>query len=125
VEPNAFTKISALGVEEQRVIVRTDLVDPPPETQRLGDRYRVEVRVAVWHSNDVLLVPSGALFREGSEWKTFAFDNGTAKKITLEAGHSDGCNTEVIKGLDAGAQVLLHPPDTVKENAAVQKRAAE
>ena len=125
VEPNAFTKISALGVEEQRVIVRSDLVDAPPEAQRLGDRYRVEVRVAVWHANNVLLVPSGALFRESSEWKTYVFDNGTAKRMTLEAGHSDGRMTEVIKGLEAGAQVLLHPPDTVKENAAVQKRAAE
>ncbi|MCE9518115.1 MAG: HlyD family efflux transporter periplasmic adaptor subunit [Verrucomicrobia bacterium] len=122
VEPAAFTKISALGVEEQRVIVLSDLVNPPAEAQKLGDRYRVEVRVSVWHGDDVLLVPAGALFREGSEWKTFVFEEGIAHKKTLEAGHSDGRMTEVIKGLTVGAEVLLHPPDTVKDGSAVQKR---
>ncbi len=122
VEPAAFTKVSALGVEEQRVFVLSDLVNPPPEAQRLGDRYRVEVRVATWHSDDVLLVPAGALFREGSDWKTFVFDKGTARKVTLEAGHSDGRMTEVIKGLDPGTEVLLHPPDTIKDGVAVKVR---
>lgn len=123
VEPAAFTKISALGVEEQRVIVLSDLVNPPPEAQKLGDRYRVEVRVAVWHSDDVLVVPAGALFREGSEWKAFVFDHGIARKKTLDASHSDGRLTEVLGGLEAGAEVLLHPPDTVKDGTAVQQRA--
>lgn len=122
VEPAAFTKVSALGVEEQRVYVLSDLVSPPPEAQKLGDRFRVEVRVAVWSANDVLLVPAGALFREGSEWKTFLFDGGIARKKTLEAGHSDGRMTEVLKGLDVGARVLLHPPDTVKDGAKVSIR---
>jgi len=124
VEPAGFTKISALGVEEQRVIVLSDLVNPPPEAQRLGDRYRVEVRVAVWHSDDALLCPAGALFREGSEWKTFVYDKGTARKTSLEAGHSDGRMTEVTKGLDVGAEVLLHPPDTVKDGVAVKNRGS-
>lgn len=123
VEPAAFTKVSALGVEEQRVIVLSDLVNPPPEARKLGDRYRVEVRVAVWHGKDVLLVPSGALFREGSEWKTFVFENGIARKRSVEAAHSDGRMTEVLNGLDAGAEVLLHPPDTVTDASAVRKRA--
>jgi HlyD family secretion protein len=122
VEPAAFTKVSALGVEEQRVIVLSDLVNPPAEAAALGDRYRVEVRVAIWHRDDVLLVPSGALFREGSEWKTFAFSGGAAKKVTLEAGRSDGRKTEVIKGLEAGTSVLLHPPDTVKDGVAMIAR---
>ena len=122
VEPAAFTKVSALGVEEQRVIVLSDLVNPPAEAKALGDRYRVEVRVAIWHRDDVLLAPSGALFREGSEWKTFTFSGGAAKKVTLEAGHSDGRKTEVIKGLEAGTAVLLHPPDTVKDGVAVTAR---
>lgn len=123
VEPAAFTKISALGVEEQRVFVLSDLVNPPPEAQRLGDRYRVEVRVAVWHGDNVLLAPAGGIFREGSEWKTFVYDNGVAKKITIEAGHSDGRMTEVLKGLDVGAEVLLHPPDTVKDGSTVKNRS--
>ncbi|HEY2572454.1 MAG TPA: HlyD family efflux transporter periplasmic adaptor subunit [Verrucomicrobiaceae bacterium] len=122
VEPAAFTKISALGVEEQRVIVLSDLVNPPPEAQKLGDRYRVEVRVAVWHGDDILIVPAGALFREGSEWKTFVFEGGTARKKSLEAGHSDGRMTEILGGLEAGAEVLLHPPDTVKDGTAVRRR---
>jgi len=109
-------------VEEQRVIVLSDMVNPPPDAQRLGDRYRVEVRVAVWHSDDALLAPAGALFREGSDWKTFVLKDGKAEKTTLDAAHSDGRMTEVLKGLPAGTQVLLHPPDTVKDGGAVKPR---
>ncbi len=122
VEPAAFTKISALGVEEQRVIVLSDMVNPPPEAQRLGDRYRVEVRIAIWHGDNVLLAPTGALFREGSDWKTFVLKDGKAEKVTLEAAHSDGRMTEILKGLEPGTQVLLHPPDTVKDGVAVNPR---
>jgi HlyD family secretion protein len=123
VEPAAFTKISALGVEEQRVYVLGDLIDPPEAAKALGDRYRVEVRVAVWHSDDVLAVPAGALFREGSEWKTYLYQNGSAKLVTLQAGHSDGRFTEVISGLKAGDKVLLHPPDNVQDGSAVVERS--
>ncbi|MFZ4764714.1 MAG: efflux RND transporter periplasmic adaptor subunit [Roseimicrobium sp.] len=123
VEPAAFTKVSALGVEEQRVVVLCDFINPPTAAQALGDRYRVEVRVAIWHRDDVLLVPSGALFREGSDWKTFLFTEGSARKVTVEAGRSNGRVTEVLRGLDAGASVLLHPPDTVKDGANVKPRA--
>jgi HlyD family secretion protein len=122
IEPAAFTKISALGVEEQRVHVLSDLVDPPQAAKALGDRFRVEVRVAVWHSDDVLVVPAGALFREGNLWKTFVYQNGTARLTTIEAGHSDGRFTEVLTGINAGEKVLLHPPDAVKDGAAVMER---
>lgn len=122
VEPAAFTKISALGVEEQRVIVLSDLIDIPEPAKALGDRYRVEVRVAVWHSDDVLIVPAGALFREGNAWKTYVFSDGTAKLTAVEAGHSDGRLTEILSGISAGDEVLLHPPDTVKDATAVIKR---
>lgn len=122
IEPAAFTKISALGVEEQRVYVLSDLVDPPEAAKALGDRYRVEVRVAVWHSDDVLVVPAGALFREGNAWKTFIYQEGAARLTTLEAGHSDGRLTEVLSGLKTGDQVLLHPPDTVKDGSSVKER---
>ncbi len=123
VEPAAFTKISALGVEEQRVIVLTDLVDTPAAAKSLGDRYRVEVRVAVWQVEKALIVPAGALFREGNTWKTYVFRDGTARLTTIEAGHSDGRFTEVLSGLGAGDEVLLHPPDTVKDGVSVTKRA--
>jgi HlyD family secretion protein len=122
IEPAAFTKVSALGVEEQRVLVLSDFEKDSPALKTLGDRFRVEVRVAVWHSDETLLVPAGALFREGSEWKTFLFDHGKARTITVEAGHSDGRLTEVLGGLKADDEVLLHPPDSVKEGSEVVKR---
>lgn len=122
IEPAAFTKISALGVEEQRVFVLCDLVNPTEQAKALGDRYRVEVRVAVWHSDNALVVPAGALFREGNLWKTFVFRDGKAQSITLEAGKTDGHFTEVVSGLAEGDEVLLHPPDTVKDGTPVTKR---
>lgn len=125
IEPAAFTKVSALGVEEQRVIVLSDLVNPPEAAKMLGDRYRVEVKIAIWHQDDGLLIPAGALFREGSEWKTFVFNQGKAVATTLEVGRTDGRMTQVVKGLEAGAQVLLHPPDSVKDGVAVVKRVVE
>lgn len=123
VEPAGFTKISALGVEEQRVIVVSDILATKAEAGSLGDRYRVEVRVAVWHSDNLLLVPSGALYREGSEWKTFLFDNGKAKVVSVQTGHTDGKLTEVIGGLKEGDRVLMHPPDSVKDGVGVKERA--
>ncbi|MCX6876616.1 MAG: HlyD family efflux transporter periplasmic adaptor subunit [Verrucomicrobia bacterium] len=122
IESAAFTKISALGVEEQRVLVLCDLIDPPPAAKALGDRFRVEVRVAVWHREEVLVVPSGALFREGNVWKTFVFRRGRAVSTTVDAGHSDGRLTEVLAGLSAGTEVLLHPPDAVKDGSRVTRR---
>ncbi|MBK1815468.1 HlyD family efflux transporter periplasmic adaptor subunit [Luteolibacter yonseiensis] len=123
VEPAAFTKISALGVEEQRVIVLSDLVEIPEAAKGLGDRYRVEVRVAIWHGDDVVVVPAGALFREGNAWKTYLFKDNTAKLTPVEAGHSDGRFTEILSGVAAGDELLLHPPDTVKDGTPVVKRA--
>lgn len=122
IEPAAFTKISALGVEEQRVIVLSDLDHPPGEAGALGDRYRVEVRVAVWHGDKVMLVPAGALFREGSEWQTFVHRAGVAHKTVVKTGRTDGRLTQVLDGLHEGDEVLLHPPDSVKDGIAVVKR---
>lgn len=122
IEPAAFTKVSALGVEEQRVLVLSDFVGQVPGLKSLGDRYRVEVRVAVWHSDDTLLVPAGALFREGSEWKTFLFNDGKARVATVKAGRTDGKLTQVLDGLKAGDEVLMHPPDTVKDGSELVKR---
>ncbi len=123
VEPAAFTKVSALGVEEQRVIVLSDLVDLPDAAKTLGDRFRVEVRVAVWHGDDVLVVPAGALFRQGNAWMTFVFSGGKAVLTPVEAGHSDGRFTEILSGIEAGTEVLLHPPDTVENGRRIVRRA--
>ncbi|GEP42649.1 efflux RND transporter periplasmic adaptor subunit [Brevifollis gellanilyticus] len=119
VEPAAFTKVSALGVEEQRVIVLSDLEPLPPEAKGLGDRYRVEVRVAVWHQEDVLLVPGGGLFREGTEWMTFVKDGNHAKKVKVQVGRTDGKMSQVLGGIEAGAEVLMHPPDSVVDGAEI------
>ena len=102
--------------------VLADLLDPPSGAKALGDRYRVEVRVAIWHSEDVLTVPAGALFRQGNVWKTFIYQNGKARLVSVEAGHTDGRLTEVLAGLNAGDKVLQHPPDTVKDGVAVAER---
>lgn len=122
IEPAAFTKISALGVEEQRVYVLADLIDPPEQAKALGDRFRVEARIAVWHSDDVLVAPAGALFREGNLWKTFVLRDGRAAIVTVEAGHTDGRRTQILSGLKPGEKVLLHPPDTVNDGTAVVER---
>ena len=124
VEPAAFTKISALGVEEQRVIVLCDLIEPPASVRTLGDRFRVEVRVAVWHSDDVLVAPAGALFRQGSVWKTFIYRDDRARLTTIDAGRSDGRRTQILSGLKAGDKLLLHPPDNVEDGSRVRERAA-
>jgi HlyD family secretion protein len=125
VEPAAFTKVSALGVEEQRVIVLSDLDPLPPEAKVLGDRYRVEVRVAVWNDDDVLLAPGGSLFREGAEWKSFVMKENKAVKVTVQIGHTDGKMAEVLSGLEVGMPLLMHPPDSVVDGSEVVRRVVE
>jgi HlyD family secretion protein len=122
IEPTAFTKVSALGVEEQRVLVLLDLVSPPQQAQALGDRYRVEARIQTWTSEQALTVPASALFRMGNEWKTFVVRDGKAHLTRVEVGHSDGKKSEVIDGLQAGDQVILHPPDAVTDESRVSTR---
>lgn len=124
VEPSAFTKISALGVEEQRVLVLCDFGGDSAETASLGDRYRVEVRIAVWHQPNVLTVPSGALFREGNAWKTYRLQQGRAVLTQVEVGRSDGRHTQVLAGLAERDVVLLHPPDNVRDGTEVEAGAA-
>lgn len=122
IEPSAFTKVSSLGVEEQRVLVLIDLVNPPAEAKALGDRFRVEARIATWHADDVLVVPSSALFRENNVWKTYRVIAGIAHKTDVAIGHSDGRKSEVLSGLSAGERVLLHPPDAVKDQSRVVEK---
>jgi len=119
VEPGAFTKISALGVEEQRVKVRVDFLDSTPPGRGLGDRYRVEARIVTWHGDDVLQVPTGALFRRGNEWMTFTIKERKARLRKIEIAHNNGVDAEVRSGLSEGDAVIVHPSDTVQDGASV------
>jgi HlyD family secretion protein len=122
VEPSAFTKISALGVEEQRVNVIVDLVTPPEERTMLGDAFRVEAHIVLWEQLSVLKAPMSALFREGEQWMAFVVEGGRAVKRTLRIGHSNGIEAEIIEGLRPGEHVIIHPSDLVSEGARVKGR---
>lgn len=122
VEPSAFTKISALGVEEQRVFVIADLVDPPERRPTLGDAYRVEARVIVWDSEEALRVPSGALFRREENWAVFVDNGGAAQLKIVKLGENNGLVAEVLEGLDEGASVILHPTDQIADGVSIQAR---
>ncbi len=122
IEPGGYTKISALGVEEQRVKVRVNFAEPIPPEHPLGDRFRVEARIVTWKSDRILQVPTGALFRRGGDWMTFLFDAGKARIAKVEIAHNNGVAAEVASGLHEGQRVLLHPPDTVADGANVKPR---
>jgi HlyD family secretion protein len=122
IEPAGFTKISALGVEEQRVNVVLDFVDPVAAWAALGDAYRVEVRVVVWEAPDVLKVPTAALFREGSRWAVYVLETGRARRTEVMLGHQTGQESEVTGGLSEGATVILHPGDTLAGGVRVEVR---
>ncbi len=122
IEPAGFTKISALGVEEQRVNVVLDFVDPAAAWTALGDAYRVEVRVVIWEGSGVLMVPTGALFREGEQWAVYVVESGRARRRLLELGHQNGREAEVVSGLEEGSRVILHPGDGLADGARVSER---
>jgi HlyD family secretion protein len=122
VEPAGFMKVSALGVEEQRVNVLIDFEDPSA-AKRLGDGYRVEVRVVVWREEDVVKVPVGGLFRRGSDWAAFRIEGEQVQLQPVELGQRNDEDAQVIKGLSAGQTVVLHPPDTLTDGARVRIRA--
>jgi HlyD family secretion protein len=122
VEPSATTKISALGVEEQRVNVVVDLVDPPELRQSLGDGYRVDVAVEVWSGSDVLQVPTSALFRRGDRWAVWVMEGDVCHPIDVDVGRREGLLTEIVQGIAEGATVILHPPDDLAEGALVKAR---
>jgi HlyD family secretion protein len=113
VEPAAFTKVSALGVEEQRVNVVADLDDPPEQRTSLGDGYRVEARIIVWQRDEVLRVPSGALFRQGNDWVVFRMVSNRAVVTPVKIGRTNALDAEVLEGLREGDRVVAHPSDKV------------
>ena len=122
VEPSAFTKLSALGVEEQRVNVIIDMDDDRELWSRLGDGYRVEARISVWEGADVLKVPASAVFRSDEAWATFVVEEGTAVVRAVELGETNGLETEVLSGLDEGDAVIAYPSDSVRDGVSVRSR---
>lgn len=122
VEPRGFTHISALGVEEQRVNVIVDFTASAEDRAQLGDGYRVEARIVVWEADNVLLVPTSALFRAKGIWSVFIVDEGRARLREVQIGRRTGMQAQVVGGLTEGDRVILHPSDAVRDGGRVQIR---
>jgi HlyD family secretion protein len=122
VEPSGFMKISALGVEEQRVNVIINLVDPVAAWQRLGDGYRVEVSVLVWQAENVLKAPTSSLIRRGEGWSVFVVAGKKARPRAIEVGERNELQAEIRSGLSPGETVIVHPPDSLSAGSRITIR---
>lgn len=120
IEPSAFLKISALGVEEQRVNVVADFVDPPETWKSLGDGFRVEAKIVIWEEENVLTVPTSALFRSGTEWTVYRFMKGEAVLTKVKIGKGNALLTQIIEGLSEQDQVIIYPSDKVQDRVKVK-----
>jgi HlyD family secretion protein len=120
VEPSAFTRPSALGVDEQRVNVIVSLTDPPEAWSALGDGYRIQARIILWQGQDVLKVPQGAVFRHGDAWAAFRIDEGVTHLVPVGIGHRGETDVEIVSGLAANDVVAVHPGDRVKDGVRVE-----
>jgi multidrug efflux pump subunit AcrA (membrane-fusion protein) len=116
IEPQAFTKVSALGVEEKRVDIVAEFVGPKPA---FGDNYRVDCRIVTWQNDDVLSVPRSSLFRVGEDWWVFTVESGRARQRKVEIGHQSRTDAEVLGGLSGGDTVVLHPPNNLTDGSRV------
>lgn len=123
VEPGAFTKVSALGVEEQRVNVLIDIVSPPEQWRALGDGYRVDARIVLLEREDVLLVPASALFRDVERWAVYRVEDGRARKRLVDIGPRSERAAIVEEGLGEGDLVLVYPGDEIADGVRVSERA--
>lgn len=122
VEPTGFTKVSALGVEEQRVNVLLELTGPPQDWAALGHEFRVFVKIAQWQSDDVLRTPLSALFRQGNEWAVYKLVDGRAQLTKVNIDHRNAQMAEVVEGLSEGEEVILYPSDRVEDDVRVARR---
>ena len=119
IEPSAFTKVSALGIEEQRVNAIIDLEEVP---ERLGHGYRVIARIEIWSSDSALQVPLGALFRDGSQWAVFTVRGERAAMTPVGVGQLNDDTAQILSGLEAGDRVILYPSDLVDDGVLVSQR---
>lgn len=122
VEPSAFTKVSALGVEEQRVWVIADFTDPVEKRPTVGDAFRVEAHIVIDEADKVLQVPAGAVFRQGNGWAVFEFPNGRALRRDIRTGRRNSAAVEVLDGLAEGDTVILHPSDKITDGTKARIR---
>lgn len=122
IEPSGFTKISALGVEEQRVNAIVDFDEPRAAWKTIGDGYRVEVRIIVWSRDDVVKVPASSLFRYETKWAVYKVENGTAVRRIVDVGQQNGLEAEILGGLSAGDQIVVYPSDAIQDGVKVTSR---
>jgi HlyD family secretion protein len=122
IEPGGFTKVSALGVDEQRVRVIADITSPEEDWKKLGDGYRVEASFILWEGEQVLQVPSNVLFRYQDGWAVFVIDGGVARRKMVEVGHRNGLAAEILAGLTEGEMVVAHPDETVEDRKLVEAK---
>lgn len=122
VEPAGFTKVSALGVEEQRVLVIAEITSPRERWSGLGDGYRLEASFLLWEGNEVLQVPSGALFRQGDGWAAFVAEQGKARLRPVQVGKRNGLSAEILSGLSEGESVIVHPNEQIRDATRVRER---
>lgn len=120
VEPVGFTKTSALGVDEQRVLIISDITSPAEQWSRLGDGYRVEARFILWQQQDVLRVPASSLFRYEDGWAVFIEQDGRAVRRPVQVGQRNGLYAQILDGVDEGWQVINHPGDDVDDAVPVK-----
>lgn len=122
IDPAGFLKVSALGIEEQRVRTRIDFVEAPEVWSSLGHDYRVIVHVTTWKGDKVLTVPVGALFRVGEDWAVFTVKDGRARTTVVKVDHRNDRVAEAVSGLSEGEKVILHPSDRISDGVAVEER---
>jgi HlyD family secretion protein len=122
IEPVGFTKISSLGVEEQRVFVIVEITTPKERWMRLGDGYRVETAFILWEGQDILQIPSSALFRDGDNWAVYVVEDDEAVLRRVEPGQRSGISTEIVSGITEGEIVINHPGDNLEEGSRVRSR---
>lgn len=122
IEPVGFTKVSALGVEEQRVLIISDFSSPAEQWQRLGDGYRVEAQFILWHKEKTLQVPASSLFRYKDGWAVFVVEGNTAKRRSIKAGQRNGLTAQILDGVKEGETIINHPSDQVEDGIRVEPR---
>lgn len=122
IDPAAFSRVSALGIEEQRVRLRLDLLSPPETRAGLGDGFRVHVRLIIWEAEDLVQIPQAALFRDGDAWAVFVRDGDRARRQPVDIGRQATGHAEMLAGLQEGAQVVLFPSSALTEGTRIVAR---